>query len=299
MGSKIVLLLVVVLFFGFVVAQEEFSREAAADAINESREIIEEMRSYGFSTVFVEDQLVEAESVLEIVDNAEVLRDEESLSREKSEAGKALSLIDWEEMYYEDVLVYTERIVERQEEAFLISDSIVSAETSLGVYGGIDDVQLSPGYGDVDLLMEEINLAFEEERYEDAEGLLEEMNLKLEEIRQENAALSGLKRNAANFFERYSAQIVLFVAIVGVLVFVFHRKISHRLLVGRIGRMQAEKKALVGMMKKAQTERFKDGTLSALVYNIRVKKYGEKLNEIKEKLPALEKRLDGFRGLKR
>ena len=46
-----------------------------------------------------------------------------------------------------------------------------------------------------------------------------------------------------------------------------------------------------GKKKKAQTERFKENTLSALVYNIRIKKYQDRLNEIKEGLPVLESRL--------
>lgn len=44
-------------------------------------------------------------------------------------------------------------------------------------------------------------------------------------------------------------------------------------------------------MKKAQTERYKTSKIPALVYNIRMKKYQERLNEIKETLPVLEARL--------
>ena len=45
-------------------------------------------------------------------------------------------------------------------------------------------------------------------------------------------------------------------------------------------------------MKKAQTERFKENKISGLVYNIRMEKYQEKLQKIKEELPVLENRLN-------
>ena len=39
------------------------------------------------------------------------------------------------------------------------------------------------------------------------------------------------------------------------------------------------------------TDRFKNNVISGLVYNIRVKKYGERTQLIKEELPVLEARL--------
>ena len=46
-------------------------------------------------------------------------------------------------------------------------------------------------------------------------------------------------------------------------------------------------------MKKTQTERFKENKISGLVYNIRIKKYEERLGTIKQDLPVLEKRFRG------
>lgn len=55
--------------------------------------------------------------------------------------------------------------------------------------------------------------------------------------------------------------------------------------------MKAEETALNDLIKKTQSERFKENKISGLVYNIRMKKYEEKLQEIKEELPVLEERL--------
>ena len=51
--------------------------------------------------------------------------------------------------------------------------------------------------------------------------------------------------------------------------------------------------SLINLMKKTQTERFKE-KISGLVYNIRMKKYHEKLDRTKEELQVLEERLKRF-----
>ena len=55
--------------------------------------------------------------------------------------------------------------------------------------------------------------------------------------------------------------------------------------------MKTEEQVLNDLMKKTQTERFKENKISGLVYNIRMKKYEEKLQQIKEELPVVEERL--------
>jgi len=59
--------------------------------------------------------------------------------------------------------------------------------------------------------------------------------------------------------------------------------------------MKTEEQVLTNLMKKAQTERFKENKISEFVYNIRMKKYQERLQEIKEELPVLEERLRKFK----
>jgi len=55
--------------------------------------------------------------------------------------------------------------------------------------------------------------------------------------------------------------------------------------------MKAEKIALNELMKSAQTERFVENKISSLTYNIRMKKYKTRLDEIEQNLPVLEKNL--------
>ena len=52
--------------------------------------------------------------------------------------------------------------------------------------------------------------------------------------------------------------------------------------------MRAEEKALNRLLIRAQKDRFKKGSISGLTYNIRIRKYKERVQEIKEVLPVLE-----------
>ncbi len=56
--------------------------------------------------------------------------------------------------------------------------------------------------------------------------------------------------------------------------------------------MKVESRVLVDLMKQAQNKRFKDNKISALVYKARIKKYKERLREIKGQLPVYKARLD-------
>jgi|TARA_Y100000310_G_scaffold212914_1_gene213796 nitrogenase subunit NifH len=52
------------------------------------------------------------------------------------------------------------------------------------------------------------------------------------------------------------------------------------------------KKKDVNLIKKTQEDRFKKNIISKLVYNIRISKYKEKFQKIKQELPVLEKILE-------
>ncbi|MEK6927554.1 MAG: hypothetical protein AABX11_03915 [Nanoarchaeota archaeon] len=53
--------------------------------------------------------------------------------------------------------------------------------------------------------------------------------------------------------------------------------------------------AVFQLIKRTQEERFKQGTISALVYNVRMQKYNEKLAKINEELPVMEELLKSYK----
>ena len=59
----------------------------------------------------------------------------------------------------------------------------------------------------------------------------------------------------------------------------------------KIKKMKVEEDVLTDLIKKTQIERYKNNKISELVYNIRIKHYKQKLQEINQELPVLESRL--------
>jgi len=127
-----------------------------------------------------------------------------------------------------------------------------------------------------------------EERYEEAEILIEDLKLIIEESRSEATVLSIVSSSVKNFFVKnwyyiLGALIVLFLIIRSVVLINFRVR-----LIKRIKKMRAEEKALNRLLIRAQKDRFKKGSISGLTYNIRIRKYKERVQEIKEVLPVLE-----------
>ncbi|MBS3094116.1 hypothetical protein J4474_00470 [Candidatus Pacearchaeota archaeon] len=181
---------------------------------------------------------------------------------------------------YDSVLVYTNQIKSRRDLAFSIYDRISIGET-----------KLSSISENTKQILENSRQAFYLDRYAESEELLTQFETAYEKERVEASTLSGLKKGALNFFQRYWIYIILVLIVLIVLVIILYKKISRRLLIKRIAKMKAQREALNSLMKKSQEERFKENKISGLVYNIRMKKYKEKLNEIEEELPVLESKI--------
>jgi len=275
------------------------TKEMALQSINESEQIIQEIQENNFSTLYMNDTLLEAKRIFEQAQYAEILRNVNASEADKQEARKALKLIDWEDLTYKDVLIYTDEIKERREKAFLLIDEISVEESKISEEGELytkglfsPDEEVSE---DTKQILEQAKTAFYEDRYEDSENLLEEFRAAFEQEKAELSTLSGVKKGAKNFFQRYWIHIIILLIIISIIGYFVYKKLEKKLLKNKIKKMKAEKEVLMNLMKKAQLERFKQNKISGLVYNIRMKKYQEKLQEIKQDLPVLEERLEKLR----
>jgi hypothetical protein len=263
---------------------EEITEEQATREIEASIELIAQLKSSDFNTKRLEDLLLNAEITLKQVRFAEILRDEESNHIKKREARTSLELISWEDLNYSDVLKITNEIKDLQNRANMLSYSIDAEEIALSPEEGeIQDLEVTN-------LINEVNNAYEEERYEDAEALLLDLRDLKEKVQSEKTFGNTIKKNTQNFIKRYSYQIIIALFLIGILSYFSYIKINRKLLKNKILKMKTEEKALLSLMKKAQTERFKEKKLSELIYKIRMKKYKERRSEIDEELPVLEAR---------
>ncbi|MFA5084590.1 MAG: hypothetical protein WC475_04415 [Candidatus Paceibacterota bacterium] len=260
------------------------TKEMAVQAINESERIISEMKGGNFSTAHAEDNLLEARRVLKQAEYADILRNESLSYDEKKEAMDALSLIDWRNLSYADVLQYTDSVKNIEEKALLISDMIFVAESKAQA--------LSP---ETLKILDDAKTAFSEERYNDAEKILDDFEKAAEKEKAENSSMSAMAKGAQRFLRKYWIHTIVVLAVLAVLGCFILKKIRKKRLAEKIRKMKAEEQALNGLMKKTQTERFKKNEISGLVYGIRMKRYQKRLQEIKEELPVLESGLTGFK----
>ena len=69
------------------------------------------------------------------------------------------------------------------------------------------------------------------------------------------------------------------------------RKISKKLIERKIKKLKLEQSVLINLIKEAQYKRFKTKEIPEIIYNIRMNKYNNRIDEIKSILPVLEPKL--------
>jgi hypothetical protein len=236
------------------------------------------------------DVLTEQLIVFRQADYAEVLRNSSSEQKLQDEARVALSLINWKNITYTDVLNYTQTLQSRKIAAYNIYDLININELSLEKYR-FQDIY-NPQAQE---LLNQSKIAFYSDRYSEAEDLIKKTRQSIESKSSEASILNSLSIGVLGFIQKYWVFIVISLVILFFFLRFSFRKISLIMVKRRIVRMKKEEKALNELMKKTQIERFKENSISGIVYNIRMKKYQTRLSEIKEELPVLEKRA-GLKG---
>lgn len=262
------------------------TQEMARGLIEQAKTDIETMKSAGFSTIKVGDILIEAEKAMQVAQYAGILRNEiNSTEAEKSEARKALALVNWNSVNYSAVYVSVHEISSRKEQAFLLNDKLTLKENELA---STDSAVISLNTKQI---LENAKVAFRDERYDETQSLLDEFQLSLEKDQEKASTLSGITFGTKNFIQRYWVAILIIAAILIWILQIALGRYRISSIKNKIEKMKFENTALNEIIKKTQTERFKDNKISSLIYNIRMKKYQERTNEIKETLPVLEEEL--------
>jgi predicted small secreted protein len=155
----------------------------------------------------------------------------------------------------------------------------------------LEEKKINPFSETAKAILKQAKIAFGEERYKDAQKLLEDLRLQIEKEQSEKTTLNEMKKATQNFFQKYWIQIIIGLAILILITRIVYKKLEKRILAKKIKKMKIEEQVLNDMIKRTQEERYKENKISGLVYNIRIKKYEKRIQEIKEELPVLEARL--------
>jgi hypothetical protein len=282
--------------------EEALTKQDAINAIEQAEQIMQEMKDQGFSLFYVNDTIIEAKRALERADYAAILKGEsiENITREqKKHAEEALRLLDWEKLSYNEVLIHTNEIGLRRNQAYEITDLVFLREKDLeqneqqfNTIGIFKFSGTKKDFSNATILLKEGKLAFKEDRYEDAENLLDQARAEIEYQTEQSATLNSIRGAVLFLFQKYWHIILVLLILLGILIYHLQKKYQIKRFKNKIKKIKSEQQVLMNLMKRTQINRFKKNSISGIVYNIRMKKYQEKHNKNKQQLPVFEARLE-------
>lgn len=282
MRFKFLIFSIILLNIVFVSGAGNASFEEVLSSIENAQQNILEMQENNLSTLYVEDVLLEAQNVFTQAKYAAILRgDENSTFEERMEAESVLRFVNWRDVYYDNVLEYTFEIEERKNEAFLLLDQISIARLKINDRSSENLISI----------FNSAESAFENERYSEATAFLDEFASTYDEERASELNAFGLSEGAKNFFEKNWIYILAGLFVLIILGYFIFEKIRRVIIRRKIEKLDAEKVVLKKLMKTAQEDRFSKNSLSDLAYKARMKKYADKIREIKQILPGLKKKI--------
>lgn len=257
------------------------TRKDAVNTIKQAEQDINEMIEAGFSVKYVNDTLTSAKQALERADFAELIR-KNATGDLLQQAKKALEGLNYEGFTYDEVLKYTKEISSRKKQAYDLSDSIRALEIK------IEEYKKSINTSGAESILEDVKIAFENERYTETEELLSKANSELENRKSELTTINIMVRFGKNFVEKNWLGILIVLVVMTVSGWLCWRKYRIKRIRDKLKKLRIEKESLIELIKKTQIGRFEKGRIPESIYRIRIEKYNKRLNEIKETIPVLE-----------
>jgi hypothetical protein len=237
---------------------EEISEETAILALDGAEVDIQEMKDFGFITLFPNDALIEAKKSYDSGD-------------------------------YEQTIKVTQLISYIKEEKINFFDRVKLLEVK-------KQVMVEKGMkssDDVDAMMSQAMNAFNLDQIDEANEMLEKSNEMLEDEEKEQSRLRVITLLSKNFFARYWWQSLIVLVLLIVTTPLVFKKWHKRRLKKTITRLKLEAKKTKEVIKKLQKECFVDRKITTKSYQERAAKYEERIAEIKQKVPVLESELRG------
>jgi hypothetical protein len=269
MRKLYLLLLVLILVNTFVYSQNETITEIEQDFI-EVEEILYELKNGSFNTQRVNDTLKAAKQIYEV----QILIENENK--------RDFSVVEQ----------YLEGIFKIRDQAYNARDEIVYVNA---FYEETKKENPGMNLSEADLILNEMQFEFENERYEEAYELAKEAYSKIIEIEGQHTALNlaykATTKTLKSFFLENWLVILIVVGSGTILYFVFRNRIVYLRTKLKIKRLEKEYKVLEEIMKTTQKEYFEKGTMSEATYQIRTKKFSELMRDINRQLPLFREEL--------
>lgn len=257
---RFILLLGMLLLLPIAFAQESAARDDPLTLmrIERAKADIKEMEEQGIGTSFVKDELEDAEDA--------ILKGDYQLLLEK-----------------------TQSISKRKEKAFEILDSIRAIELRIDDVSGIGDVSIASEK------LEEANIAFNNENYAEAEDALFESERNLRQVEGEysvvKARYSAARDNTLSYVKERWKALVSYVLLLFVIILISYPRIKKQREKKLLEAMRLERKALGDLTRKVQKEYFTEANGSRRIYEIKKKKYLDRMLELNEHIIIYETKI--------
>ena len=277
------------------VEPEDMDLSVAISSLIEAEGVIKSMDANELSTNYVNDILLMAKRSLighnrtlffELIEETDSARDKEYLESLISVA-RETPLFEIEKLDYVNVVRLTEKIKFNKDRAYNIEDYI------LDMKGDRDDLSESVDVKAVNNALLKVEDAFVNERYSETILLIGEAEAVLDDAKSEERRVKGLVNLSKSFVERNFLKIIIILVVLFLLYRPTVKAVRVKLAKNKIQIMKMEMETLRRLLKKAQTECFRDGNMSEDTYKIREERYMSRLNEIKHPLPVLESVVSG------
>lgn len=273
-----------------IIISVEFSlavtKEQAQLAITSSEDVINEIEDASFPVNAYYDILSLAKKAYERAEFAELIRNNASDDL-SLKAISALEGLNYEGFSYQDVVLYTDQIMNRKQQTYDIHDELISLELTINSNSKIDGIDTTYA----SKLWSEANNRFYEEKYSEAEQLLAQAYDDIDAQRAALSQMSVIERARDDFIKKYGMVSSIIIGVILIVGLVYWRIEHHRYLKKKLISLFTEKKTLNTMFEKTQIDRFKKGKLSRKLYELRMEKYHKRLSAVQNEISILESRL--------
>lgn len=273
MNKKYLNGLFVVILFLFIInltiAEEINLEEKAKMCLNNSQKIVTELNNSNFSIVRAND----------LLKTAETLFYSHKILMEKNQ-----------DYNFSFVLDICDQISILKENAFSSKDSFLSLSN---FYNDTFDGKIDTS--SVDKMMFVIQKEISNERYELVPSLINSAYEEILKVKYENTSLklfyASTTRGLGNFFKNnLPFTMSIFVILLCILIF-YKTAITRFELKRKLRRLELRRGSIRNLIKKAQKDYFKNGTISEADYAIRAENFGEMIRDIDRQIPLLKEEI--------
>jgi hypothetical protein len=267
-----------------ITPEQSVTREQALTLLMRAEDDVEEMNAFGLSTLFVQDRVLQAqrffigEASSRLKEDKEKEEDPVRLAYLESllHIAQSTPVYEIEKIDYAEVMRVTTIIRETKEQAYQLLDRLTIIEEKEKVYQE-EKIDTSVGKN----IVEKARTAFNEERYTQAEQ-------ELERSRTEHTRAKELAALSKSFFMRHWWKILVFIIVISVSLRPVVKRVRRKMAKNRWERLQVEIETTTRLLKKAQSDCFKEKKITVETYKIREERYRKRIAEIKHTLPVLE-----------